>query len=143
MVEEEHGNAVEMGLWFQERDQYIYAGCSGAMGALSVLLGGCASRVMFKLATYGPSHSSTRTMMMRPAPSMFVIGMLVFVMIQTHLLNRAMMMGENVSVIPVFNAFWTLFGVQGGTVFYQSGYVDIGGVILMVIGVALLMRHER
>ena len=68
--------------------------------------------------------------------------MILCVIMQTHLLNRAMMLGENVSVIPVFNGFWTLFGVQGGVVFYQSGSVDIAGVALTFTGIALLMQHD-
>merc|ERR1712110_27670 len=71
-------------------DQYVYAGSSGAIGALSVLFGGCASKVIIE--TIGGNNQ-----LVRATPLLFVVGMLVCVLVQTHLLNRAMMVGDNMS----------------------------------------------
>ena len=137
--EEEEDDEEEIDATVAGSDQYVYATCSGSVGALSVLLGGCASKVILELWARRGDGSD----LARPVPVLFVVGMLVCVVMQTHLLNRAMMAGDNMSVIPVFNAAWTLFGVQGGTVFYQHGSVDIAGVALMAIGTVLLMQHQR
>ena len=115
-------------------------GCSGLVGAQSVLLGGCASKVIVKIWING---TNTRySTLLRPTPVLFIVGMIVSVIMQTHLLNKAMMAGDNMTVIPVFNAFWTLFGVQGGVVFYQQGSINFIGVVFMFIGVALLSQHK-
>lgn len=116
-------------------DQYVYAGSSGAIGALSVLFGGCVSKVLVE-SIQGENQ------FVRATPILFVIGMVVCVLTQTHLLNRAMMVGDNMSVVPMFIAFWTFFGVVGGVVFYRQGSVNLIGLVFMVFGVLLLMQHE-
>ena len=120
-------------------EEYIYAICSGAMGALSVLMGGCTSKVVMQLWTVDNKHVMH---MIRPIPFLFLMGMLLCVIIQTHLLNRAMMLGDNISVIPVFNAAWTLCGVQSGVVFYNHGSVHLGGALLIITGVVFLTQHQ-
>ena len=76
-------------------DQYVYAGSSGAIGALSVLFGGCVSKVLVE-SIQGENQ------FVRATPILFVIGMVVCVLTQTHLLNRAMMVGDNMSVVPMY-----------------------------------------
>ena len=41
----------------------------------------------------------------------FIVGLVTFFLVQTHQLNRAMMLGELMAVIPMFQAFWIVFGV--------------------------------
>ena len=122
-------------------DQYIYAGCSGLAGAQSVLFGGCASKVLIQLWESGLRRRTVN--LLRPTPLIFITGMILAVIVQTHLLNRAMQQGKNLETIPIFNAFWTFFSVQVGVVFYQTGSVNLAGVTLMSMGVACLAQQRR
>lgn len=117
-------------------DQFVYAGCSGVIGALSVLFGGCVSKVVVE-------SLSEENQFTRLTPLVFLVGMIVCVLSQTHFLNKAMMVGDNMSVIPTFSAFWTTFGVLGGVIFYKQGAVNLLGLVFMIIGVAFLVQHAR
>jgi len=116
-------------------DQYLFAICSGAIGALSVLFAGCASKVIVE--SVGGNNQ-----FIHGTPLLFVAGMIVCAVAQTHLLNRAMMVGDNMIVIPVFQASWTCFGVSGGVVFYNQGSVNLIGLVFMIVGVACFTKHE-
>ena len=74
---------------------------------------------------------------------LFLIGMVTCLLSQTHLLQRAMMTGDNMSVIPTFQAFWTVWGVVGGVVFYRQGSVNLIGLLFVLVGVVFLMQHAR
>lgn len=116
-------------------DQYLFAICSGVIGALSVLFAGCASKVIVE--SLGGNNQ-----FIHGTPLLFVAGMIVCAVAQTHLLNRAMMVGDNMIVIPVFQASWTCFGVTGGVVFYDQGSVNLIGLVFMIVGVACFTKHE-
>ena len=81
--------------------------------------------------------------LLRPTPLIFITGMILAVIVQTHLFNRAMQCGTNIQTIPVFNAFWTFFSVLSGVVLYQTGSVNLAGVTLMSMGVVSLAQQRR
>merc|ERR1712224_492064 len=69
---------------------------------------------------------------------------------QTHLLNRAMELGDTTAVFPVFEAFWISFGVIGGLIFYNTSDISWGddfkqgaGCIFMLIGCGFLLLHQE
>eukprot|EP00937_MAST-01D_sp_MAST-1D-sp2_P000735 g735.t1 len=114
--------------------QYIYAACGGAVGALSVLLAACTSVILI----HHPSQ-------MRDAPFwLFLVGMIGTIVGQTHLLNKAMILGDTMSVFPTFQAFWIGMSTIGGAVFYQLPWFQVmPGVFFMVVGVFFLCQHGR
>ena len=52
-------------------------------------------------------------------PYIFLLGMVLFLVTETHFLNRGLQRGEVLTVFPTFQAFFIGFGVIGGMVFYQ------------------------
>ena len=118
--------------------QYLYAACAGTVGALSVLLAACAS-ILVQEAIEGHSN---------PVASwpfwLFVMGMLGTIILQTDLLNQAMILGDTMSVFPVFQAFWIGLSTIGGAVFYQLEWAkNVIGVLFLIFGVMLLCQHGR
>eukprot|EP00658_Telonema_sp_P-2_P073185 TRINITY_DN6223_c0_g1_i1.p1 TRINITY_DN6223_c0_g1~~TRINITY_DN6223_c0_g1_i1.p1 ORF type:complete len:336 (+),score=85.43 TRINITY_DN6223_c0_g1_i1:95-1102(+) len=121
-------------------DPYIFAACSGAIGALSVLFAGCVSKLL--VTTLSGDNQLENSI-----SYVFIFGMVLCVLAQTHLLNRAMIEGDAMSVLPVFVAFWTSLSVISGIIFYQqdtkgSSWVATG-LCCMCAGVILLVQHER
>jgi hypothetical protein len=127
--------------WF---DAYIYAMCAGMVGSLSVLLASCAMKTLFLLFK-GMNE------FVHPTPYGFIIGMITTVLIQTHLLNRALQLGEVLTVFPLFQAFWIGFGIVGGMVFFQQTHeLQMGDWIVhgcagvfMLVGCVCLAEHGR
>eukprot|EP00658_Telonema_sp_P-2_P037616 TRINITY_DN2704_c0_g1_i3.p1 TRINITY_DN2704_c0_g1~~TRINITY_DN2704_c0_g1_i3.p1 ORF type:complete len:406 (+),score=85.93 TRINITY_DN2704_c0_g1_i3:220-1437(+) len=125
-------------------DKYTYAACSGAIGGLSVLFGSCTGKSLScSTCSFGQAFSHEYFYA-------FLISMLVCVVAQTHLLNKAMELGGTMSVFPVFEAFWISFGVIGGLVFYNDSSIQWGddikqgaGAFFMLVGVVFLLRHPE
>lgn len=121
-------------------DQYIFSACAGAIGALSVLFAGCVSKLLITTI-----HGDNQ--LVYSISYVFIAGMILCVMAQTHLLNRGLVIGDAMSVLPVFIAFWTSLSVVGGIIFYQQGTGGTlwvaTGLICMVVGIILLVQHER
>eukprot|EP00937_MAST-01D_sp_MAST-1D-sp2_P001774 g1774.t1 len=97
------------------KDQYIFAMCSGAIGAVSVLAAGCASKSIIE-AIQKPENAPFE----RPLPYVFVAGMVLCIVGQQTLLNDALMLGDIMTVYPVFQALWITLGVAGGLSFYHE-----------------------
>ena len=76
-------------------------------------------------------------------PYVFIALMLCTITLQTHFLNAALMMGDAMSVFPVFQVFWMGFSVIGGVVFYHTGAVSAWGLLFFVFGVAFLVQHGK
>ncbi|ETV75389.1 hypothetical protein H257_10240 [Aphanomyces astaci] len=92
---------------------YLYATASGIFGSFSVLLAKCTS--MLLLLTFQGDNQ-----FVYPITYLFVGGMVATLVLQTDLLNRAIMSGDTLSVFPVFQCFWIGSSVVGGVVFYQK-----------------------
>ena len=126
-------------------DAFIYAACSGVMGAGSVIFAGCTSKTIVA-ALDGVSDQFNRI-----EPYAFMGGMVLCVFGQTVLLNEALKQGGVMTIFPVFQAFFIGFGVVGGIVFY--GTLDQYGVLgiimhafaafVMLVGIGQLMTHGR
>eukprot|EP00656_Telonema_subtile_P004047 TRINITY_DN11839_c0_g2_i2.p1 TRINITY_DN11839_c0_g2~~TRINITY_DN11839_c0_g2_i2.p1 ORF type:complete len:294 (+),score=73.92 TRINITY_DN11839_c0_g2_i2:650-1531(+) len=118
-------------------DPFVYAACSGTAGGLMAVFAGCCSKA-FKQTFQGDNQfDSVWTYV-------FLIGLVVSILIQTHFLNRAMMHGDLMSVIPTFQAFWIVFGVLSGMAFYgHSEGMSYPGLLLMIAGVLFLLQHPR
>jgi hypothetical protein len=83
---------------------FFYATASGIFGSFSVLLAKCAS-ILLILTMSGDNQFVYFT------TYLFVGGMISTLVLQTDLLNRAIMVGDTVSVFPMFQCFW--IGVRG------------------------------
>ena len=122
-------------------DPYIFAACAGAIGALSVLFAGCVSKLV--VVSFRGDENEFNSVI----SYVFIAGMILCVLAQTHLLNRAMIEGDAMSVLPVFMAFWTSGSVVSGLIFYQQGtkgaHWVVFGLLCMCFGVLLLIQHER
>ena len=119
-------------------DQYVYASCAGCIGAMSVLFASCVAKLVMETLN-GNNQFTT----LSPVPYVFIALMLCTITAQTHLLNEALVMGDSMSVFPVFQVFWIGFSVIGGVVFYDSGAVSLAGVVFFVVGCAFLVQHGK
>jgi multidrug transporter EmrE-like cation transporter len=125
-------------------DAFTYASVSGTIGAMSVLLAGCCSKILIA-AIEGNNQFN------QPQPYFYIMGMICTLVLQTKYLNAALQLGEIMTVFPVFQAFWISFGVIGGIIFYQQGshlsdvaiILHILAAIFMVVGCVLLMKHGK
>jgi len=119
-------------------DQYVYASCAGCIGAMSVLFASCVAKLLMETLN-GNNQFTT----LDPTPYAFIALMLCTITAQTHFLNSALIMGDSMSVFPVFQVFWIGFSVIGGVVFYDSGAVSLAGIVFFVVGVLFLMQHGK
>lgn len=78
---------------------FLYATASGIFGSFSVLLAKCAS-ILLILTLSGENQFTHFT------TYLFVGGMVSTLVLQTDLLNRAIMAGDTLSVFPMFQCFW-------------------------------------
>jgi hypothetical protein len=122
-------------------DQYIYAGCAGIVGAMSVLMGGCVSKLLIVTLQGGQALAQFRGS--DPWPFFFIGAVVLTTVGQTYLLNCAMMMGDTMTVFPFFQVFWIVFSVSGGIVFYQQGALNLVGLGFVALGVAFLVQHGK
>jgi len=97
-------------------DAFVYASCSGCIGACSVLLAGMTSKTII-LAVEGDNQFDTIW------PYLFIVGMVVTILSQTDLLNCALQCGDVMQVFPIFQAFFIGFGTIGGMIFYEQTWV--------------------
>ena len=126
-------------------DAFIYAACSGVMGAGSIIFAGCTSKTIVA-ALDGADNQFNRI-----EPYAFMGGMFLCIFGQTVLLNEALKQGGVMTIFPVFQAFFIGFGVVGGIVFYgtQDQYGLLGLVahgfaaFVMLVGIGQLMKHGR
>ena len=73
-----------------------------------------------------------------------LVGASIF--LQVHLLNMGLQLGDIMGVFPVFMAFWIVFSVVGGIVYYHTEHTNpllLVGVACMVAGVVLFQQHDR
>ena len=139
---EQVGDIVD-GVVHQNRVPYYYAVCSGIVGAVTVLLAKC-SAVMIALTLRGDNQFKYGL------TYVFLGGMVVCILMQTHLLNMATSLGDIMAVYPVFQAFWIIFSVIGGAVFYESEksfsldkwILYPLAMVSVAVGVALLVQHS-
>ncbi|GLE04833.1 hypothetical protein PINS_up013812 [Pythium insidiosum] len=125
------------------RVPYYYAVCSGIVGSMTVLLAKC-SAVMIRLSLKGENQFHY------PLTYVFIGGMFVCIIIQTHFLNMATSLGDIMTVFPIFQACWISFSVIGGAVFYESSksftpqkWLEYPLALLFIaVGVALLVQHQ-
>jgi len=121
----------EQAVW----DSYIYAACSGTAGGMMALFAGCASKALKQTFDGDNQFGNVWTYV-------FIIGLVLFILWQTHFLNRAMMLGDLMAVIPTFQAFWIVFGVFSGMAFYgHDEGLSFPGILLMIVGVIFLLQH--
>jgi len=121
----------------QYLDPFAYAACSGTAGGLMALFAGCSSKALKQTLDGDNQFSSHWTYL-------FLLGLVVFILVQTHFLNKAMMLGDLMSVIPTFQAFWIVFGVVSGMAFYgHSEGMSYPGLFLMIAGLLFLFQHPR
>ncbi|KAF4029246.1 Magnesium transporter NIPA [Phytophthora infestans] len=132
---------------------FMYATASGIFGSFSVLLAKCAS-ILLILTVSGENQFVYFT------TYLFMGGMMCTLVLQTDLLNRAIMVGDTLSVFPMFQCFWIGSSVIGGVVFYEStrasrsltGFVcrlrwPVGFLfhstcfVLIIMGIYLLAKH--
>lgn len=109
---------------------FFYATASGIFGSFSVLLAKCAS-ILLILTFSGENQFVYFT------TYLFVGGMISTLVLQTDLLNRAIMVGDTVSVFPMFQCFWIGSSVIGGVVFYEK-YTRFTAFEWIVLPIALL-----
>jgi hypothetical protein len=92
-------------------DQYLYAAFAGVMGGVSVFLAGTVAKIIsVVMQNAGTFVEADKT----PWSYYFIAGAACTLVAQTYLLNCAMMLGDNVAVIPMFQFFWLLFSVSDG-----------------------------
>ena len=77
---------------------YLYAVSAGIFGGWSVLLGKCTSEVVRETI----SDPVNNNQFLHFSSYVFIVGMLAFLVTQTHLLNMALMLGDTLSVFPFF-----------------------------------------
>jgi len=123
-------------------DKYIYAVTSGCIGGLSVLLGSCTAKAML------PIFQGKTENFADPFTWVFLVGMVVALITQTDLQNQALMMGDAMSVFPVYESAWITFGVGSGIMFYNNGtwaedFREGAGVLFMIAGIGFLVQHAE
>ncbi|KAL3672336.1 hypothetical protein V7S43_003025 [Phytophthora oleae] len=128
----------------ESRVPYYYAICSGIVGAMSVLLAKC-SAIMIALTLKGENQFKYGL------TYIFLGGMFVCILVQTHFLNMATTLGDIMTVFPIFQACWITFSVVGGAVFYENDDDPFPttdkvfyplALLSIAIGVGLLVQHN-
>ncbi|ETO63681.1 hypothetical protein, variant 1 [Phytophthora nicotianae P1976] len=121
---------------------FMYATASGIFGSFSVLLAKCAS-ILLILTFSGENQFVYFT------TYLFMGGMMCTLVLQTDLLNRAIMAGDTLSVFPMFQCFWIGSSVIGGVVFYEK-YMRFSlfdwlclpiALAFIIMGIYLLAKH--
>ncbi|KAG3117170.1 hypothetical protein PI124_g1750 [Phytophthora idaei] len=128
----------------ESRVPYYYAICSGIVGAMTVLLAKC-SAIMIALTLKGENQFKYGL------TYIFLGGMFVCVLVQTHFLNMATALGDIMTVFPIFQACWITFSVVGGAIFYQNDDEPFPttdkvfyplALLSIAVGVGLLVQHN-
>jgi len=124
-------------------DAYIYAACSGVVGALSVLIGSFVSK-MVVLLFHDPEDELKHSYFY-----LMLLALILTTVIQTAFLNKGLQLGDAMAVYPFFQAFWIGFGTIGSTVLYQQAHsftgkqwgLYVAAMLFMLIGVYFLWKH--
>ncbi|GMF54933.1 unnamed protein product [Phytophthora fragariaefolia] len=128
----------------ESRVPYYYAICSGIVGAMTVLLAKC-SAIMIALTLKGDNQFKYGL------TYIFLGGMFVCILVQTHFLNMATALGDIMTVFPIFQACWITFSVVGGAIFYQNDVDPFPttdrvfypiALLSIAAGVGLLVQHN-
>ncbi|KAI9997970.1 hypothetical protein PInf_002304 [Phytophthora infestans] len=128
----------------ESRVPYYYAICSGIVGAMTVLLAKC-SAIMIALTLKGENQFKYGL------TYIFLGGMFVCILVQTHFLNMATALGDIMTVFPIFQACWITFSVVGGAIFYQNDDEPFPttdkvfyplALLSIAVGVGLLVQHN-
>ncbi|CEG38096.1 hypothetical protein L915_21489 [Plasmopara halstedii] len=128
----------------ESRVPFYYAICSGIVGAMTVLLAKC-SAIMIALTLKGDNQFKYGL------TYIFLGGMFVCILVQTHFLNIATAMGDIMTVFPIFQACWITFSVVGGAVFYHNDDEPLPttekvfyplALLFIAVGVGLLVQHN-
>ncbi|KUF78280.1 NIPA protein 3 [Phytophthora nicotianae] len=128
----------------ESRVPYYYAICSGIVGAMTVLLAKC-SAIMIALTLKGENQFKYGL------TYIFLGGMFVCILVQTHFLNMATALGDIMTVFPIFQACWITFSVVGGAIFYQNDDEPFPttdkvfyplALLSITVGVGLLVQHN-
>ena len=125
-------------------DLYIYAACSGIWGSASLLLMSVVSKTFLGVFETGDVDALKNW-----ETYVFVALMVGTVVIQTRYLNKALGLGDIMTVYPVFMAFWVTMGTVGGSVLYHDFATYTGGrwrlllgaIACMLAGVYFLYLH--
>ncbi|CAI5742756.1 unnamed protein product [Hyaloperonospora brassicae] len=126
------------------RVPYYYAVCSGIVGAMTVLLAKC-SAIMISLTLKGDNQFKYGL------TYIFLGGMFVCILVQTHFLNMATASGDIMTVFPIFQACWITFSVVGGAVFYHNDDEPTSttdkvfypvALLSIAVGVGMLVQHS-
>lgn len=125
------------------RVPYYYAICSGLVGSITVLLAKC-SAIMIALSLKGDNQFKYAL------TYVFLGGMFVCILVQTHFLNMATALGDIMTVFPIFQATWITFSVLGGAIFYDADRSLSNEELVLYplallcigVGVALLVQHR-
>ncbi|KAG7378221.1 hypothetical protein PHYPSEUDO_010398 [Phytophthora pseudosyringae] len=126
------------------RVPFYYAICSGIVGAMTVLLAKC-SAIMIALTLKGENQFKYGL------TYIFLGGMFVCILVQTHFLNMATALGDIMTVFPIFQACWITFSVVGGAIFYQNDDDPFPttdkvfyplALLSIAVGVGLLVQHN-
>jgi multidrug transporter EmrE-like cation transporter len=140
----EDADADEEAAARESRVPYYYAICSGIVGAMTVLLAKC-SAIMIALTLKGDNQFKYGL------TYIFLGGMFVCILVQTHFLNMATTLGDIMTVFPIFQAFWITFSVIGGAIFYQNDDEPFPttdkvfyplALLAIALGVGLLVQHN-
>lgn len=126
----------------ETRVPYYYAICSGIVGAMTVLLAKC-SAIMVALTLKGDNQFKYGL------TYVFLGGMFVCIIVQTHFLNMATALGDIMTVFPIFQACWITFSVVGGAIFYEAdatmstreALLYTMALLSIAFGVGLLVQH--
>ncbi|KAF4320587.1 hypothetical protein BBO99_00003734 [Phytophthora kernoviae] len=128
----------------ETRVAYYYAICSGIVGSITVLLAKC-SAIMIALTLKGENQFKYGL------TYVFLGGIFVCILVQTHFLNMATAMGDIMTVFPIFQACWISFSVVGGAIFYQEDDEPFStsdkvfyplALLSISVGVGLLVQHS-
>ncbi|KAG7401670.1 hypothetical protein PHYBOEH_011624 [Phytophthora boehmeriae] len=140
--EEADGDVEEMDR--ETRVAYYYAICSGIVGSITVLLAKC-SAIMIALTLKGENQFKYGL------TYVFLGGIFVCILVQTHFLNMATALGDIMTVFPIFQACWISFSVVGGAIFYQEDDEPFStsdkvfyplALLSIAVGVGLLVQHS-
>uniref|UniRef100_H3GPR3 Uncharacterized protein n=1 Tax=Phytophthora ramorum TaxID=164328 RepID=H3GPR3_PHYRM len=112
---------------------FLYATASGIFGSFSVLLAKCAS-ILLILTLSGENQFVYFT------TYLFMGGMMCTLVLQTDLLNRAIMVGDTLSVFPMFQCFWIGVTTAGSP---QDTPTDTLTAMTMVKGMAIPLATGR
>ena len=124
-------------------DCYAYAACSGVAGSMSVLFSGVVAKLVVRTFRGANQFHSP---LAKPFPYVVTLLVAASIFLQVHLLNMGLQLGDIMGVFPVFMAFWIVFSVVGGIVYYHTEHTNpllLVGVACMVAGVVLFQQHDR